>query len=73
VVTKLGLQVVRGKTFKVTISNKEVIECTGHCLGLSLSIQGITIQADFFVLPMVACQAILGVQWLETLCPIETD
>jgi len=38
VVTKLGLQVVRGKTFKVTISNKEVIECTGHCLGLSLSL-----------------------------------
>jgi hypothetical protein len=38
VVTKLGLQVVRGKTFKVTVDNKDVIECTGRCLGLSLSL-----------------------------------
>ena len=73
VVIKLGLQVVRGKTFKVTVGNKEVIECTEHCLGLSLSLQGITIRADFFVLPVVACQAVLGVQWLETLGPIETN
>jgi hypothetical protein len=72
-VTKLGLQVVCGKTFKVTVGNKEVIECTGRCLGLSLSLQGITIRADFFVLPVAACQAVFGVQWLETLGPIETD
>jgi hypothetical protein len=25
------------------------------------------------VLPVAACQAVLGVQWLETLGPIETD
>jgi hypothetical protein len=73
VVTKLGLPVVRGRTFKVTVGNKEVIECTGRCLGLSLSLQGITIRANFFVLPVTACQAVLGVQWLETLGPIETD
>jgi hypothetical protein len=73
VVTKLGLQVVCGKTFKMIVGNKEVIECTGHCLGLSLSIQGITVRADFFVLPVAACQAVLGVQWLETLGPIKTD
>ena len=72
-VTKLGLPVVRGRTFKVTVGNKEVIECTGRCLGLSLSLQGINIRADFFVLPVAACQAVLGVQWLETLGPIETD
>jgi hypothetical protein len=73
VVTKLGLQVVRGKTFKMIVGNKEVIECTRRCLGLSLSIQGITVRADFFVLPVAACQAVLGVQWLETLGPIKTD
>ena len=42
-------------------------------MGLSLSIQGITIQANIFVLPVAACQAVLGVQWLETLGSIETD
>ena len=60
-VTKLGLSVVRGRSFNVTVGNKEIIECTGRCLGLSLSLQGITIRADFFVLPVAACQAVLGV------------
>jgi hypothetical protein len=71
--TKLGLHVIRGKTIQVTVGNKEIIECTGRCLGLSLSIQGIIVRADFFVLPVIACQAVLGVQWLETLGPIKTD
>jgi len=38
-----------------------------------LSIQGITITTDYYVLPVVACQVVLGVQWLETLGPVETD
>lgn len=31
VVTKLALQVVHDKTFKVTVSNNKVIKCTGRC------------------------------------------
>jgi len=60
--TKLGLLVIHGKTIQVTVGNKETIECTGRCLGLALSIQGIIVRADFFVLPVAACQVILGVQ-----------
>jgi len=71
--TKLGLHVIRGKTIQVTVGNKKIIECTGRCLGLSFSIQGIIVRADFLVLPVAACQAVLGVQWLETLGPIKTD
>lgn len=71
--TKFGLHVIRGKTIHITVGNKEIIECTRRCLGLSLSIQGIIVRADFFVLPVAACQAVLGVQWLETLGPIKTD
>ncbi|KAL5789485.1 hypothetical protein ACOSQ2_004373 [Xanthoceras sorbifolium] len=66
VVTKFGLLVIRDKVFQVTVGNKEIIECTGRCLGLSLTIQGFTVRADFYVLPVAACQAVLGVQWLET-------
>jgi hypothetical protein len=39
VVTKFGLQVVRGKTIQVTVGNKAIIECTRCCMRLSLSIQ----------------------------------
>jgi len=42
-------------------------------MGLLLNIQGLSIRADFYVLPVVACQAVLGVQWLKTLGSIETD
>jgi hypothetical protein len=73
VVTKLALPVIRDKVFRVTVGNKEIIECTGRCMGLLLTIQGLPIRADFYVLPVAACQAVLGVQWLETLGPIEID
>ena len=64
---------VRGKIFLITVRNKEIIKCTGRCMGLSLSIQGFTIHADFYFLPVATCQAYLGVQWLETLGTIETN
>jgi hypothetical protein len=73
VVSRLGLSVLRDKTFRVMIANREMIECNGRCLSLTVMIQGCTIQADFYVLPVAACQAVLGVQWLETLGPIKTD
>jgi hypothetical protein len=73
VVTKFGLQVVCGKSVQVTVGNKEIIECTGRCMGLSLSIQGFIVQADFYVLPEATYQAILRVQWLATLGLIQID
>jgi uncharacterized membrane protein (Fun14 family) len=65
--------VVRGNTIQVRIRNKEIIEYIGRCIGLFLSIQGFIVRVDFYILPMVACQAVLGVQWLKTLGPIQTD
>ena len=54
-------------------ANCDKIECEGMCLALPLVIQGYHIKADFYILPMAACQVVLGVQWLETLGHIETD
>ncbi|KAL5555249.1 hypothetical protein UlMin_037485 [Ulmus minor] len=41
--------------------------------GLTLTIQGYSVTADYYILPVVACQLVLGVQWLKTLGPIEMD
>ncbi|XP_052171618.1 uncharacterized protein LOC127787594 [Diospyros lotus] len=71
--SKLGLPIICGKSFKVMISNGEHIECTGKSLGLTLIVQRCPIRADFYILPVVACPVILGVQWLETLGPVETN
>ena len=73
VVSKFGLPVVRDKRFQVMVANREKIECAERCLNLTITIQNHPIQADFYVLPVSACQAVLGVEWLATLGPIKTD
>ena len=55
------------------VANRERVECAGRCQGIRLSIQGITITADYYVLSMAAYQVVLGVQWLKTLGPVETN
>ncbi|KAL5734003.1 hypothetical protein ACOSP7_031864 [Xanthoceras sorbifolium] len=73
VAEKFSLLIIRDKKFQVMVGNKERIECTDHCLALTLMIQGHPVQVDFYILPVAACQAILSVQWLETLGPVEMD
>ena len=38
-----------------------------------MNIQGCSVIADYYVLPVAACPLVLGVQWLATLGPIKTD
>lgn len=55
------------------MANREKIECVGLCSSLTIVIQGHSVTADYYILPVAACQVVLGVQWLATLGPIETD
>ena len=73
IVSRFDLQVVRDKTLQVMVGNGEKIDCSSLCLATTLVIQELSIQVDFYVLLVAACQAVLGVQWLETLGPIEMD
>ncbi|KAJ8751592.1 hypothetical protein K2173_016841 [Erythroxylum novogranatense] len=73
VATKFGLPMDSTKKFQIVIANTDRVECLGVCKGVRINIQGCPIIADFFVLPKAACPVVLGVQWLETLGPIQTD
>jgi hypothetical protein len=73
IATRFGLPIVKDRKLQVVVANRERVECAGRCQGIMLSIQGITITTDYYVLPVAACQVVLGVQWLETLGPVETD
>ena len=73
VVTKFGLPVTTDQKLQVMVANRDKIDCVGQCLGLTVLIQDHPITTDFYVLPVAACQAVLGVQWLATLGPVETD
>lgn len=73
IVSKFGLALVKDKKLQVMVANREKIECVGQCQAFTLIIQGLPVTTDFYVVPVIACQMVLGVQWLETLGPIETD
>ncbi|KAH7544951.1 hypothetical protein FEM48_Zijuj01G0040500 [Ziziphus jujuba var. spinosa] len=72
-VKRLGLSMDQGNKLPIMVANGDRIECVGKCMGLTLTVQNCPMQSDFYVLPVAACPIILGVQWLETLGPIETD
>ena len=61
IVSKFGLPVIRDKKFEVMVANREKIECIGQCRGLTLTIQGYSVTADYYILPFAACQLVLGV------------
>lgn len=49
------------------------LECSGRCVSLTLHIQNCVVKTNFYVLSIVACQVVLGVQWLQILGSIEID
>ncbi|KAL6311434.1 hypothetical protein AAG906_035879 [Vitis piasezkii] len=43
------------KKLQVIVANQERIECMGQCPGLMLTIQGIPVTTDYYILPVAAC------------------
>ncbi|KAJ0744829.1 putative nucleotidyltransferase, Ribonuclease H [Helianthus annuus] len=72
-VTRFGLTVSQEAKLEVMVANRERLTCMGQVRGLTLTVQGYTITTDYYVLPVAACQVVLGVQWLKTLGPVELD
>jgi hypothetical protein len=56
IVNKYELPVDPNKKFQVTVANREKIDCTGLCPSLTIMIQGQFVTADYFILPVAACQ-----------------
>ena len=57
----------------VTMVNGERASCTGVYKRASFSIAGDQFSIDFFVLPLLGYDVVLGTQWLTTLGPILLD
>jgi len=73
IVHKYELPVVPNKKFQVTVANGEKIDCIVLCPSLTIMIQGQIVTTNYFILLVAACPVVLGVQWLVTLGPVETD
>ncbi|KAL4570350.1 hypothetical protein LXL04_026002 [Taraxacum kok-saghyz] len=60
-------------SFSVMIGNGTHIHCHGYCPDVQVTLQAATFTIPFFVLPIEGADAVLDMQWLGSLGPIQAD
>ncbi|GJX16812.1 ty3-gypsy retrotransposon protein [Tanacetum coccineum] len=61
-VERMCLPVQMTKAFKVYIGSEESLLCENACSQATLSMQGLTMEVDIYVLPMKGLALVLGIQ-----------
>ena len=72
-VTKLGLNCTHQEGLQVLIANGSKIKSLGQCENVPISLGAQLIRFDFYILTLNGVDAVLGVNWLQTLGPILWD
>jgi hypothetical protein len=70
---KVGLTPEKNTTFTVVVANGEKINSKGQCRKVQVWIQGTLFTLEFYLLPLVGYDVVVGVQWLRTLGLIMWD
>ncbi|GJS31645.1 retrotransposon-related protein [Tanacetum coccineum] len=65
VVEKIRLPVQSSKPFKVYIGSGETLLCESIYSRVTLSMQGLIMEVDLYVLPRKGPDIVLGIQWLQ--------
>lgn len=73
VVKYLGLHTSKSSKFNVMVGNGDKLQCTSSCTNVSVQLGNNQFHIDFYVLPISGADVVLGIQWLKTLGPINTD
>ena len=73
VIKRVGAPLQPIASLMVTVANGEKLRSQEFCAALQFEVQGESVLADFFVLPLRGCDMVLGVQWLVTVGPILWD
>eukprot|EP00268_Persea_americana_P055677 TRINITY_DN6496_c0_g1_i5.p1 TRINITY_DN6496_c0_g1~~TRINITY_DN6496_c0_g1_i5.p1 ORF type:complete len:182 (-),score=20.15 TRINITY_DN6496_c0_g1_i5:3829-4374(-) len=73
VARKAGLVINGNANLEVVVANGEKLSSEGRCVNINLTIQGLLITTDFYLLSLGGCDAVLGAYWLCTLGPILWD
>ncbi|CAA0843118.1 Unknown protein, partial [Striga hermonthica] len=58
---------------RLRVANGERLKCSEFYRSVPIKMQGVTLKADLYALPLVGPDVVLGVQWLEGLGPVTTD
>ena len=72
-VSRRSLPIVNIPKFEVKVVGGEVLGCTGKVVGLQIQFDDYLLETDFYVVDLDALDAILGRQWLRTLCRYTFD
>nr|TKS08041.1 hypothetical protein D5086_0000106910 [Populus alba] len=67
IVNKLQFQLTPIKPMTVQAANGDKMVCKFMCKGLRWKMQGISFQADVFIIDLSNCEMVLGIQWLSLL------
>jgi hypothetical protein len=70
---KLGCKLEKVKTMSITAGGGHKLEAPFICKGFTWTMHNREFTIDVIVLPLVCCDLILGVQWLQSLGPILWD
>lgn len=70
---KLGLKSRSEGYFEVANANGEKLISSGRCKEVCMTLQGVPIVVDLYLLPLEGCDTLLGAQWLRMLGPIIWD
>ncbi|GJS21448.1 transposon ty3-G gag-pol polyprotein [Tanacetum coccineum] len=73
IVERMCLPVQTTKAFKVYIGSGESLLCENMCSQVTLSMQGLIMEVDLYVLPMKGPDVVLGIQWLQKLGKVTHD
>ncbi|XP_058727193.1 uncharacterized protein LOC131598628 [Vicia villosa] len=68
-----GLSITATPSFSVEVGDGRKIPCGGVCHQLTLDIQGLTIQQDFYVFELGGVDIVLGMEWLAQLGEIRAN
>lgn len=66
----LGMQAIGRDEIKVQTANGQEIVSPSRSKEVEVKIQGYVFRTDLFILPLVGCDAVLGIHWLRSLGPI---
>ncbi|KAI3756929.1 hypothetical protein L6452_04461 [Arctium lappa] len=72
-IEQLKLPITPTKPFQVSIGSGATLLCDHVCAQVNLTLQGLTINVDLFVLPMQGAEVVLGIQWLQKLGKVTHD
>ncbi|GJV31265.1 retrotransposon-related protein [Tanacetum coccineum] len=72
-VTEVRLKDQSSKPFKVYIGSAETLLCESICSQVTLSMQGLIMEVDLYVLPRKGPDIVLGIKWLQNLGKVTHD